>query len=137
MRGERNEHVRTRTYGGHEERGNDPMKKDLEEHGDSRQLSRSTSSIGKTTGLPFDPSTMVRCSSYSEHRSHHVRDGEGWTCLVCERPEPLGRATFPGREPASQPVRVHADNGLVGDGSPSRSRSEVGRSARRFAEVRG
>jgi hypothetical protein len=34
-------------------------------------------------GLPFDPSTMVRCQDYHAHQTSHHRDGIGWTCGIC------------------------------------------------------
>jgi hypothetical protein len=36
--------------------------------------------------LPFDPSTMVRCQDYHAHQTSHHRDGNGWTCDLCQVP---------------------------------------------------
>ena len=31
----------------------------------------------------FDPETMVRCADYHAHQTSHHRDGNGWTCDIC------------------------------------------------------
>jgi len=39
---------------------------------------------GTHPGLPFDPSSMVRCRDYHAHQTSHHRDGIGWTCGICQ-----------------------------------------------------
>lgn len=44
---------------------------------------RRTEPIGSAVGSSVVPADSVRCSDFSAHQLHHVRDDSGWRCEVC------------------------------------------------------